>query len=979
MEKHKQNQFDKINKKISINRIYSPVLALYTNLAIDIIELLIKPYKDRFHPRRTLKSLCESIDDVEKQDEIMYYVNKFKGTYPFVRHIVHPSDSHKDCLKKIYHWVNLLKNIRNQFSHSVYESIHFDKNTIEEIQNLYDTAVENAYFVKNKRILHLSKFKNTSVQIEENYYLTLTGIVFYTTLFLRTQDISPFLALLMQRNFYLNDQLNYKNKYSDAITPDPRYSQEKVKHFLCRDDVYTYWAIRKRNVSVMDKKIKDQIRFFEVMDYLKKCPLERVTMAYKDNIPQEQRTETCILKEKKEIIPPKVIIHDRKYTLRKKNYFINYALDYWECQIANQFPHGTEWKWARCISGEQIQENKRKKNFKKLNFHEKVIWEKPQKNTMYDEESEFEFPYYVEDNNMFFRLKKEDHYIVGMMSVKVLYDLLRNYFSAVDQITYITNLFEETWKYLYQYLDYTHAYKKQNPSLAVPKKYSSDDVMSLIQNKEFADKINVFGTLNWSIEKEVDDITLENKIIQRVSYLKTYYEQIKQKSTNSQKVIETVRAWFAILNYGKTTNWEHAFGVSETDNSIVSQHKYLTYYLSRLVYPNPTLSEEFDNYLSRSGLKELLLHEQPYVLHNCATLDNYFNNAMNYRLQILCYYEDLFNFPFVRKDWKPTEALRWLKIRTPECAKEYPKRSPVPTKKIKLPTDHAVLNTEKGVYFAARAVPLPHNFYTKTLHFQKQEENPPIELEPDFYNVNIKLFKAGHFRRLYSIKQQDMVLSHIAVSYAQKAGINLPQPFKIFDNNYRSIELSIPYTVNSKNIIVCYYYRYFKQSYYNLFPELLTELLEAADQLGKIPADGKIYFNKMKPEKTDDGKIVFRKDQDVPQPTLWNLWKRYNYSRIQFFNNLMRLEKHLYRKYNDFPMKITYIPFGYYVYQARKDDLNSILNDINEMRTAALHGKVAFPLVKLENDEIFFWGEGNKLIEQIINEIQIKREYKKYD
>ena len=111
---------------------------------------------------------------------------------------------------------------------------------------------------------------------------------------------------------------------------------------------------------------------------------------------------------------------------------------------------------------------------------------------MYDAESKAEIPYYVEDNNIFFRLKKEDHYIVGMMSVKVLYDLLRNYFSAADKTTYIANLFEQTWKYLYQYLDYTHTYKEQNPCLAVPEKYSSDEVMSLIQNKEFADKINVF-------------------------------------------------------------------------------------------------------------------------------------------------------------------------------------------------------------------------------------------------------------------------------------------------------------------------------------------------------------------------------------------------------------------------------------------------------------------------------------------------------
>ncbi|MDR2408810.1 MAG: hypothetical protein LBE13_11970 [Bacteroidales bacterium] len=972
MEKYKQNQFSKAKKKINTDRIYSPALSLYTNLAIDIIELLIKPYKDKFRPRRTLNTLCENIDDVEKQDEIIYYVNKFKEIYPFVNHIIHPSDTDKDCLKKIYTWVDLLKNIRNQYSHSIHKNIHLNKNTVEEIQRLYDIANENAHFIKD--IPRLFKKRNIFVQTENDYELTLTGIVFYTTLFLRTQDISAFLGLLMQMDTLRNNRQKYKNRYSD--TPDIKYSKVKNRHFLCQNTIYTYWTVRKKNVSVMDKKLKDQIRFFELMDYLKKCPLERVTMAYKDNIPQEQQTEICLLKEQQGVVHPKVFIHDREYMLRRKNYFINYALDYWEYQIAEQFPNGTEWEWAHSASREQRQDNKRKKNFEKLNFHERVIWEKPQKDTVCDEE--IEIPYYIEDNNIFFRLKKEDHYIVGMMSVKVLYDLLRNYFSAADQAMYITDLFEQTWKYLCHYLDYTHTYKKQNPCLAVPEKYSSEEVISLIQNKEFADKINVFGLLNWSVEKEVDDTALESKIRQRISYLKTYYEQIKQTSTNSQKVIETIRAWFAILNYGKTTNWEHAFGTGETDNGIVSQYKHITYYLSRLAYPDSDLAEEFDNYLSRTGLKKLLQHEQPYILHKCYNLNDYFNTAMNYRLQILNYYREILTFPFVRKDWKPAEALRWLKIRTPERAKEYPKRSPVPVEKIKLPVVHPVLNTEKGVYFAARAVPLPHNFYTKIFDFQKQEKTIPVELEPDFYNVNIKLFKAGHFRKLYSIKQQDMVLSHIAVHYAQKAGINLPQPLTLSDNNYQSIELSIPFTVNSRNITVCYHYPYFKQSHYKLFPELLPELLEAAVQFDKIPADGKIYFNNLRPKKRDDGRIIFKQDDDIPQPTLWHLWKKYNLSRIRFFNNLMWLEKKLYRQYSDFHSEITYIPFGYYVYQEKQEDLNSILNDINEMRTAALHGKVIFSLMKLENEEIDFFGEGNKLIEQIINEIQIKREYKKH-
>jgi hypothetical protein len=989
MEKYKKNSFDKTKKKINATRIYLPAFALYTNMAINTIEELIKPYKDNFRPRRTLKMLCENIDDIEKQDEITYYVNKFKDTYPFINHIIQPADTDKDCLKKIYTWVRLLKGVRNLYSHSIRVPLHFDEETAEKLQNLYDIAVEKVRSTNDRNLPNLLKYKSVFVQQREGLYLTYTGIIFFTSLFLRIQDVSAFLGSLIQMAILRDDRngkvlqkerKKYQDRFPDTTKPYPRSLRIKNKDFLYRSEVYMYWAIRGCFVSSIDKKVKDQIRFFELMEYLKQCPLERVNMEYKEDVPQEQQTETCILDEQEEKMSLQVIIHDNAYKLREKNNFINYALEYWEDQLTEQFPSGTEWKWARFSSEEKRQENRRKKNFEKLNFQETVIWDKPQQNDgMYNEENETTFPYYVEMNNIFFRLKKEDSYIVGMMSVKVLYDLLRNYFSVADRTAYINNVFEETWKYLNQYLNYTHTYKEQNSNLAVPKKYSYDEAMSLIRKEGgFSEKINVSGMLNWSIEKEIDDVTLEHKIKQRVNYLKTYYEQIKQKSSTSQRVTETIRAWFAILNYGKTTNWAHAFNVNnKDDNSIISQYKYITYYLSRLAKPNQRLAEEFDNYLSVSGLKELLLNEQPDILSDCQNLKNYFSNVINYRLEMLHFYEELLAFPFDREKWKPVEALRWLKIRVPERAREYPKHSLVPTQKIKLSVLPSVLNGEKGVYFAARAVPLPHNFYTKTFDYKKQEENVPIKLLSDFYDVNMKLFKAGHFRKLYLIKQQDMVLSHITAYYAEKLPVDSSQSLTLSNNDYQSIELSIPYTINAREITVCYYYPYFKRSYYKLSTELLIGLLETALQYDKIPADGKIYFNNLQPQKDENGKIIFKIDRDIPLPTVWSLWKRYTSSRMKFIDHLLGFEKILYKKYNDFPLEITYIPFGYYVYQAKKDGMHDVLNNINEMRTAALYGKIALPLTRIKNNGIDFFGEGSVFIRQVADEIRIERKYKR--
>lgn len=988
MEKYRGGIFNKAKKKKDTAHFYKPTLALYTNIAVNTMQSLIKPYKDTFRPHKALKALCEKIDDVECQDEIIYYVDKFKAIYPFVNHIIHPADTDKDCLKKIYKWVSLLKDIRNKHSHSKYKKLNLDRNIVEEIQDLYDIAIENTRSIKDRDIQVLLKYKDIFEQSEEEYYLTFTGIVFYITLFLRIQDINAFLGLLIQAVVQRDDRggkivhdcrQRFKNRHPDSIKPFLGYLQVRNKDFLYKNEVYLHWAIRGFLGSSSDKKVKDQIRFFELMNYLKKCPLERVKIRYKDDVPKEQRTERCLIRERAKKTHAWVVLRNNVYVLRAKNNFINYALDYWEDQLTEQFPDGTEWKWAHFSSEEQRQNNKRKKNFEKLNFQETVIWNKPQEDIC-NEENEPIFPYYIEANNLFFRLKKDDNYIVGMMSVNVLYDLLRNYFSAEDRTAYIANVFEETWKYVNQYLNYTHTYKKQNPNLAVPNKYSYDKAMSLVQEKGFSEKINVSETLNWSIEKEVDDTTLECKIKQRVIYLKTYYERIKRGTSNAKKVRETIRAWFAILNYGKTKNWAHAFDLEEKDNSIVSQYKHLTYYLSRLGKPNQSLSDEFDNYLSNTGLTELLQKKQPNILHDCHNLNQYFNNAMDYRLEILNHYEELLALPFNRADWKPVESLRWLKIRTPERARKYPKQSPVQTQKVKLQVFPSVLNMEKGVYFAARAVPLPHNFYTKIFDAQKQEERVPIGLVSDFYTVNMKLYKAGHFRKLYSVKQQDMVLSHIAAHYAGKLSTYSYQSLTLANNDFQTIEFSVPYTINSREITVCYYYPYFKQSYYKLSPELLTGLLEAALQYDKIPADGKIYFNSLKPQKDENGRIIFKKINDVSSPTVWSLWQRYNSSRAKFIDNLLTFERKLYKKYNNFPLEITYIPFGYYVHQARKDGIYEILNNINEIRTAALYGEVALHFTRIKDTGgIDFFGAGNDFIKQISDEVQIKKYKENFD
>jgi hypothetical protein len=150
---------------------------------------------------------------------------------------------------------------------------------------------------------------------------------------------------------------------------------------------------------------------------------------------------------------------------------------------------------------------------------------------------------------------------------------------------------------------------------------------------------------------------------------------------------------------------------------------------------------------------------------------------------------------------------------------------------------------------------------------------------------------------------------------------------------------------------------------------LLKDLLETAVKLEQIPADGKIYFNSAKPYKNADGEIIFRNEKTIPRPTIYGLWKRYNLSRMQFIDSLLRLEKLLYKKYSNFPLERTYIPFGYYVYQAKKDGLNPVLNDINEMRTAALHGQVPFSWIRMKGNIIDFFGQGNKYIKEITKEI----------
>lgn len=1025
--KERREQNSRKNPLRNVRKIYLPVFAMYSNLAIDTIKALFVPDENcpnaNFKPYERLKDIYIKIkNNDEKSDEALivakHYISQFKSFYPFSKAIQNPQESDQEVFVKLFEWIEILKDIRNKYSHAKSKDISYSGYIQIELQRLYDIAIENSTFYRTggeSTFKFPQKYRKLFIKDTEKevVYLDYTGIIFLISLFLRSQDVSSFMSELQRsalenkegeacHKSIIEQRKRYFKKYPEKIGDQyPPYLQVKNKDFLYGNDIYTYWAIKGHIVPIENKELKNKIKFFDLMNYLQQCPPERVNINFKDS---DNGVKPSLIKCR-EGLPTQVLINDRKYFLRERNNFVSYALEFWDENIAPYFPEQREWKWALFASDKQKQAIKEAKDFNKLKFHEKIIWEKPE-NDINEAGFETGYPYYVENNNVFFRLKQGENYIVGTMSTKVVYDLFRVLFACIGNNVNKTSigdfpnkLFTATWNYMYEYLDCTAIYKNSNPNPAVPTKLEDRRLLEIIQDTKFnrsyegiaynpeeakTEKVTydihrqLTKELQWMVKKPLTDEELKRRISNKVNLLKEKYSKLRTEATPHQKMNETVEAWFAVLNYGADVNWTHALYPENGQESIIEQYRRITYYLSRLSNPcEGSINVDLQNYLRLCGLYKLLSERRKDLITQSTCLNDYFEKAMQYRLEILSRIEKKISLPFNRSQWKPTEEIRWLKVRTPERAKAYPKISPIPTIKMSTPIEPAILNTDKGIYYATRAVPLFHNFFSKTMGYDSSKIENSISLPDDFYLLDHKLIRGVDFRRLYAIREQDKVLSHIAAYYATHFRICKLEGLSVINSDFQSAQLDIKEKIGNEEITIVYYYRYFKQSRYQISPYLLKGLLEASLKTKTLPSNKTLYFNKLVPRKNEEGKIVFVNDNEMVYPTVIDLFRDYNSSRLKFINKFLYLERKLYGSYESGLQGALeengYIGFKDYIAITKNRLVKQQLTELKDIRNAALHGYVPAKIsVTPENDavkKILFFKEGMELIDNIKKEL----------
>ena len=972
-----------------LREIYIVSFALYSNLAIDTLRSFINEKK----PVDFLENLIKK--QIPDSEELSKCASILKANYPFIRSIIQPDTSNEDVVKTFLVWAKQMADIRNMYSHAYHTSKLFNKDLCGELLRLYKIGIENCHLKKNDKFPY-SYLPKEQVKDDDTLYgiygikkdgscfLTYTGIVFYTSLFLKNPDVNDFISDLCGNAIDRDPSLKRKRekfkKENGKGVEYPKELQVKQKDFLYAPDVYTRFAIKGHTTAISTHHFDKKIRFFELMEYLKQCPLERINCLKKDGSKSDDFNFS--------VKGVKLSDSNEEFKLREKNRFLSLSLDYWNDFIIKQMPKNFTWEWARHASAAQKQDNKEQKGYDKLCFHERIIWEEPAGEAQYNEEGDrMTFPYFIEGNNVFFRLKRQnsDEYYVGKMSSAALCELLQLYFLSEDKHRFMSHAFNETYDYISKYLQCTDEFRASNNNWATPIKFEKSELLGIVENAKFNPLLkvdenleNIFG---YMLHAPADGNVLKTKIENRINYLTSYYKDISEKATMHQKNIEIVRAWFSVLNYGATSNWAHSIDV-DGKTGIINQYRMITYYLSRLEENNPKVNNDFFAFLHQSGVEALLRNSKwSYLLNSDGTLNGYFQKAMQYRLSVLNdYYEKVKQFN--PAEWKPMEELRWLQIRTPQTAAAYPKHSEIPIKKKIADFGAKPVNVSQGVYFANRAVSLPYKFYSRVLNKTEYPE-VRVTLFEQFYQLdNERSYRSNNIKRLKQIKLQDTVIAAMVSDYAGLIGLSQNVKIQLSDDSYETHPFITDYEINDGNTTITvgikYYYRYMKLSRYRYSVTFIRYILEAMLKHGLIKSGDTLPFNKMITKPDDKGDTHFVKDENI-KLSLLDIIYDYQKQREKFIDKILKLDKKVGKMYQEKNKNaVDYISFGKlstYMKECGVDNTEII----KEYRNAALHGSIYIDgVVRNAKDfALSFFGNGILEIENALKFLKrVKSQHK---
>jgi hypothetical protein len=997
-------------------KIYRSTLAAYLNVATDNVEGWVK--KILPNAINTINGLKgENSPDTKRLILGAALNNLFFMDYLYDRpdYFAHPEtpENDEENYKKLIEWIDLLFDLRNYWTHIKHERIVLDAKTNECLLELYmracsesKTNIPERY--SNSNGINFSKKDKESETYTITNELSITGIIFFTCLFLDGGQINAFLEGMEQCIYTfdeLNKRLKFRMEHPDEPYPDD-LTKEK-KHFLYARDVYRYWQVRgHRSNIIQDSTLDEKEACFSMLEYLKRCPKEWIDLS--QATVNEDHTVT---------------INAYDYDVREKDKFMEWGLAFWDEEMERLGIN--TWKWARNQTADKKREVKKKLEEKAQEsgrpYHfpryQKVVFDIPEDENerRNDLNDEYGFTYFLlkdetdKATRAMFRYTREDgKMVIGLMSNHILCSVLELYLYKfpIDQ----ENKNKEAFWYKFFHACFKHIETTKRP------------------------------------EEPKDNIRPE-QIENRICFLRNSYAEATEKPTAHGKIRFITDTWNQIISCGRTTNLEHANDEKEKLGA-KNGHQMLLKYLSLMdnnteerrkqahgallrILQQLGLTKSKESYFDviNKTFQQSRVTNSPFVLRKEETIDAYLDLCIRYREKILSQYEEKLGQEFALDDWRPAYEMRWLGLRDGRTRQASQQTRPETTQTL----DTNIVNVDNKQY---SAVGLPRDIRHLTepgwqkyigeverLH-EKIYPSPKgcMLLIPDFYSNPDAAGLSGeekrhHVRkRLHIIRRQDTVLSHIAYQKWMNAFGEVPERITLQQANYQVLPFDLPIQNKGgeKLLSIRFYYRYFKQNRYQLPGKLTQRIGELLVNRG-IVQGGKIDFNRLRPEsKTklshneqcqrllsreeqglsfDEKSVLLKERFERMDETIFypsgdkdryyfnELLQSYLLCRKVMIEHIQQLERNY---LNVHPLEPKeggkYIPFKEITKDMKDRGYITEQNKLNNIRNAAFHGEIPDEIYipealvqknkdKEQKEYFDYFGEGLALTKEILEKL----------
>lgn len=1006
------------------NRKVTVAKKLYTNFYF--IERLFSKEEFKSDKNQVEKRTEQAAIDNEQADHVIAWLKLLYNFRCYFTHSYHPEPTVNSLEKKVKDL--LLELYEESLLNSKAKMIPFKYHSSNGLFYIYTPKPEPD---KDKKTYRQKPKHN---KIEGQTYFTLTAEAFIISLFLDKGQVNEFIEALEIDHLPFGSEKD-RAEFKQQSAPGEQYPAElrpEKKLFLYARDIYTFWAVRGHTTHfALSTDSVDKEKYFAILEYLKRMPQERKVI--EDYTESERVADE---KDSKKHYTIDLPIRGEAYNFdsREKNRFMEWGLEFFETEYKKHYTaskNGFSWAWARHASAE----DKSKKNLilekirrgsgpvseriQKLPRHEKVIWEIPEniEERLNSRNEENGYPYYFEKDESganaqaLFCCTRGNKKVVGLMGHQTLCCILEAYFTLFP-------------------LDKEHTDK-------------------INQNKFFEEVIkscfNQIETLTAQKANETKEkhVITKAEVEARVAFLKEKYENLQEETNLHKRIIAIADTWNQMVSYGERKNPVHALdenGVIGGKNGYQQIIKCLS-----LMSPAPLtlLSDnEEDEEAKKKQLKRLEYERNRRAddlikllksLGGNKTLHTYYdkiNRMLNinnkkagntkkieeyktveelfklciedYRLGTLKQYEEkLTTEPFDSDFWEPGAAMRWLNLKDSRTC-DFAQSEANEPKELKT----GIINVDQHYH---SAVGLPQNLralfannplekalenYTLPLHKALYPSpNRNTLLIPSFYeSENHKLWedlKSWEQKKLYQIRREDTLLSHIAYYYLLKTGEKKTTGLQLLDIDFQRLSLKVPVTdsENGNEILanIEFYYRHYKQNRYRLPVKITTGIIkvlienEVVFENKTIKRGDVIPYNnfqlKKKSELSNKDKIAFyigNEDKKLPEeeqlkianeyleqikadsvfiPTqntdtcLLKLLMSYTLCRKVFISKVLELEGLIINRYRELQNNRSpqeYIAFTDICDKLREKNLldDNEVNTLRQLRNAAFHSSV---------------------------------------